>query len=251
MEEGKINVLIEQGVAKLNFFHPKSNSLPGILLNQLAQAISDLGADPAVKVILLTSEGDKTFCAGASFDELLSIDNKERGKAFFSGFAKVILAIRACPKFVITKVQGKAIGGGVGIVAASDYSFALQSASIKLSELSIGIGPFVIGPAVERKIGIAAFSVLSIHSTQWQSAQWAFDKGLYSSVYENEQELDTELAALLKNLSAAPSEATKNIKQMLWEGTNHWLTLLPERAAISGELVLSAQTKQILSQFKK
>ncbi len=249
--EGKVNTSIEQGIGKIVFSHPKSNSLPSVLLGELAKAITNLASDTNVKVILLTSEGDKTFCAGASFDELLSINSKEAGKAFFSGFAKVILAMKACPKFVITKVQGKAIGGGVGIAAASDYSFALQSASIKLSELSIGIGPFVIGPAVERKIGVAAFSVLSIRSTQWQSAQWAFDKGLYSSIYESEEKLEEELSVLLKNLSSSSSEATKKIKEMLWEGTNHWTALLPERAAISGELVLSDQTKQILSQFKK
>ena len=249
--EGSVKTSIEQGVGRISFSHPKSNSLPGLLLDQLAKAIANFGADASVKVILLLSEGDKTFCAGASFDELLSINDKEAGKNFFSGFAKVILAMKACPKFIIAKVQGKAIGGGVGIVAASDYSFALQSASVKLSELSIGIGPFVIGPAVERKIGLAAFSSLSINSSQWQSAQWAFDKGLYSSIYESEEKLDEELSALLKNLSASSSEATKKIKQMLWEGTDHWTALLPERAAISGELVLSEQTKQILSQFKK
>ncbi|MCX6181618.1 MAG: enoyl-CoA hydratase/isomerase family protein [Bacteroidetes bacterium] len=249
--EGRITTSIEDGIGKIVFFHPKSNSLPGVLLDELAKAITDFGTDEKAKVIYLLSEGDKTFCAGASFDELLSINTKEAGKAFFSGFAKVMLAMKACPKFIITKVQGKAIGGGVGIVAASDYSFALQSASVKLSELSIGIGPFVIGPAVERKIGVAAFSALSIHSSQFQSAQWAFDKGLYSSIYESEEKLDEELTALLKNLSASSVVATKKIKEMLWEGTSHWTSLLPERAAISGELVLSDQTKEILSQFKK
>ncbi|MFM7024008.1 MAG: enoyl-CoA hydratase/isomerase family protein [Flavobacteriales bacterium] len=249
--EGKVTTSIENGIGKIIFAHPKSNSLPGVLLNQLAKAISDFGADKEVKVILLLSEGDKTFCAGASFDELLSINDKETGKTFFSGFAKVILAMRACPKFVVIKVQGRAIGGGVGIVAAADYSFALATASVKLSELTIGIGPFVIGPAVERKIGVSAFSSLSVNSAQWQSAQWAFDKGLYSAMFEKEEELDAELSALLKNLSGSSPDAMNKIKEMLWEGTDHWVKLLPERAAISGELVLSEQTKAILSQFRK
>ena len=221
------------------------------MLDKLTRVIEDLGLDPKVRVIFLSSEGDKTFCAGASFDELLSINNKEAGKSFFSGFAKVILAMKACPKFIVTKVQGKVIGGGVGIVAASDYSFANKTASVKLRELSIGIGPFVIGPLVERKIGVAAFSALSINSTQWKNGHWAFEKNLYSAFYHEENELDIDLNNLLKNLAESSPEATRKIKEMLWEGTDHWPSLLSERAAISGELVLSEQTKQILSQFKK
>jgi methylglutaconyl-CoA hydratase len=251
MEEGSVNVHIEGGVGKIVFAHPKSNSLPSELLNGLAAQIDRLAADDQIKVLLISSEGDKTFCAGASFDELLAVQNKEEGAAFFSGFAKVILAMKACPKFIIMKVQGKAIGGGVGLIAAADYSFALESASIKLSELSIGIGPFVIGAAVQRKIGISAFSALSIQSTQWHSAQWAYEKNLYSAICLSQQEMDAAVNALLQNLSASSLLAMKAIKKMLWEGTEHWFTLLFERAAISGELVLSPQTKEILNQFKK
>jgi methylglutaconyl-CoA hydratase len=251
MEEGRVNTSIEEGIGKISFFHPKSNSLPAYMLDALEKAFNDLGADPDVRVIHLISEDDKTFCAGASFDELLAIQNKEDGKVFFSGFAKVILAMKNCPKFIVAKVKGKAIGGGVGIIAALDYSFAYKTASVKLSELSIGIGPFVIGPVVERKTGVAAFSALAINATQWKSAQWAFDKNLYSSYYAAENELNVDLNNLLKNLASSSADASKKIKAMLWENTDHWSALLFERAAISGELVLSDQTKQILSQFKK
>ena len=251
MEEGSVSASIEEGIGKIVFAHPKSNSLPSDLLNGLAAQIDRFAADSEVKVLLISSKGDKTFCAGASFDELLAVQNKEEGAAFFSGFAKVILAMKACPKFIIVKIQGKAIGGGVGLIAAADYSFALESASIKLSELSIGIGPFVIGAAVQRKIGLSAFSALSIQSTQWQSAQWAFDKNLYSAICLSQQEMDTAVNVLLKNLASSSLLAMKAIKEMLWEGTDHWPVLLHERAAISGELVLSPQTKEILTQFKK
>jgi methylglutaconyl-CoA hydratase len=251
MEQGKIHTFIEEGIGWIKFYHPKSNSLPSALLNEIARAIHLYDKDPSVKVIAISSEGDKAFCAGASFDELLNIKNETEGKNFFSGFAKVILAMKESSKFVVARIHGKAIGGGVGIAAAADYSFALNTASVKLSELSIGIGPFVIGPVVERKIGLAAFSELSINATEWKSAQWAHQKGLYSSIYDSEELMDAELKSLLNTLSASSIEAMHKMKQMFWEGTAHWNTLLYDRAAVSGALVLSPKTKEILSQFKK
>jgi len=251
MEQGKIHTFIEGGVGWVKFYHPKSNSLPSVLLNEIARAIHLYDKDSSVKVIALASEGDKAFCAGASFDELLSIKNEHEGKLFFSGFAKVILAMKESSKFVIARIHGKAIGGGVGIAAAADYSFATTNASVKLSELSIGIGPFVIGPAVERKIGIAAFSELSINATEFKSAQWAQQKGLYTSLYENEEAIDAALQQLLKTLASSSSDAMLKMKEMFWQGTAHWDSLLFDRAAVSGSLVLSDNTKEILAQFKK
>ena len=251
MEQGKIRTFIEEGIGWIKFYHPKSNSLPSVLLNEIAGAIHLYDKDASVKVIAIASEGDKAFCAGASFDELLDIKNESEGKNFFSGFAKVILAMKESSKFVVARIHGKAIGGGVGIAAAADYSFALDTASVKLSELSIGIGPFVIGPVVERKIGLAAFSELAINATEWKSAQWAHQKGLFSSLYDSEELMDAELKKLLNHLSSSSIEAMHKMKQMFWEGTAHWNTLLYDRAAVSGSLVLSPKTKEILSQFKK
>lgn len=249
MEQGKIHTFIEEGIGWIKFYHPKSNSLPSVLLNEIARAIHLYDKDSSVKVIAIASEGDKAFCAGASFDELLSIHTESEGKNFFSGFAKVILAMKEASKFVVVRIHGKAIGGGVGIAAAADYSLALNTSSVKLSELSIGIGPFVIGPAVERKIGVAAFSNLSINANEWKSAEWAHQKGLYSSIYESQEVMDKELGSLLKTLAMSSPDAMKGMKQMFWQGTENWNTLLFERAAISGALVLSDKTKEILSQF--
>jgi len=251
MEQGKIHTFIEEGIGWIKFYHPKGNSLPSVLLNEIARAIHLYDKDASVRVIAIASEGAGAFCAGASFDELLSIKNESEGKNFFSGFAKVILAMKESSKFVVVRIHGKAIGGGVGIAAAADYSFAMNTASVKLSELSIGIGPFVIGPVVERKIGLAAFSELSINATEWKSAQWAHQKGLYSSIYNTEELMDAEFKKLLNTLSNSSIEAMHKMKQMFWEGTAHWNTLLYDRAAVSGALVLSLKTKEILSQFKK
>ncbi|MFZ9956548.1 MAG: enoyl-CoA hydratase/isomerase family protein [Flavobacteriales bacterium] len=251
MEQGKIHTFIEEGIGWIKFYHPKSNSLPSVLLNEIARAIHLYDKDASVKVIVIASEGDKAFCAGASFDELLDIKNEIEGKNFFSGFAKVILAMKESSKFVVVRIHGKAIGGGVGIAAAADYSFALDTASVKLSELSIGIGPFVIGPVVERKIGLAAFSELSINAAEWKSAQWAHQKGLYSSLFDSEELMDGALKKLLQTLSSSSIDAMCKMKQMFWEGTAYWNTLLYDRAAVSGALVLSPKTKEILSQFKK
>lgn len=159
IDAGSVDYLIdERGVGSITFFHPRSNSLPGKVLKQLADTITKLGKDETVKVIVLKSKGEKGFCAGASFDELISIKDRSTGKQFFSGFANVINACRKCPKFVVGRVQGKAVGGGVGLASAVDYCFATTAASVKLSELAVGIGPFVVGPAVERKIGVSAMS---------------------------------------------------------------------------------------------
>jgi methylglutaconyl-CoA hydratase len=237
------------GVATISFYHPAQNSLPANLLNELTETIIQAGNDTTVRVIVLKSEGERTFCAGASFDELLQIKDKEAGAVFFSGFAKVINACRKSPKIVIVRVQGKAVGGGVGIAAAADYCLATQHAAIKLSELAIGIGPFVISPAVTRKLGLAAFSQLTIRASDFQSAQWAQDKGLYNEVYPGIAALDSAVDELAQKLASYHPDALTGLKQILWEGTEDWDELLNQRAAISGELVLSAFTQQALQHF--
>ena len=249
MSKGNITYIVINAVAKLQFSHPKSNAFPSELLQQLIDTIQILDADNDVKIIVLESAGDKTFCAGASFDELLAITNLEDGTKFFSGFANLLNAMRTCSKLIIGRVQGKAVGGGVGIIAACDYTFATEQAFIKLSELSIGIGPFVIAPAIERKIGLSAFSELSL-STNWHTADWAFQKGLYTHVFNDVLAMDITLNDFSNNLATFSKEALYAMKKVLWQNTAHWEKLLYERAAISGRLVLSEETKKALKKFK-
>lgn len=251
-DQGFVNFDIsEYGIGTINFGHPMSNSLPGKILRKLAETITELGKNDAVKVIILKSEGEKAFCAGASFDELISINDFETGKAFFSGFALVINACRTCPKFIIGRVQGKAVGGGVGVASAVDYCLATKHAEIKLSELAVGIGPFVVGPAVERKIGLSAMSELAINATEWRSADWAKKKGLYTDVFENEVDMDKEITRLAQQLAKSNPEAMQSLKKVFWQGTDHWNELLIERAEISGKLVLSEFTRNAINAFKK
>lgn len=250
MDSGKVETRNKNGIGTISFSHPQSNSLPGGLLRLLADEITIAGNDSNIKVIVLRSDGDKAFCAGASFDELLSIDTFEKGKTFFSGFASVINAMRKAPKFVIARVQGKAVGGGVGVACAADYTLALNTASVKLSELAIGIGPFVVGPAVERKIGNAAFTDLSINATEWKDATWAKEKGMYANIYPTTDELDAAVNNLAKKLSESNPEAMALLKKVFWQGTEHWDTLLIERAEMSGKLVLSDFTRHAINKFK-
>lgn len=249
--EGTITSNIENGIGTITFFHPQSNSMPGTQLRNLAAEIEKLGKDDNAKVIVLQSEGEKTFCAGASFDELISIKDIDTGLKFFSGFAMVINAMRKAPKFVIARVQGKAVGGGVGIAASADYTFAVENASIKLSELAVGIGPFVVGPAVERKVGTSAFCQLTINATEWQTAQWAKDKGLYAEVFETATEMDKCIKTLATKLATSNPEAMMMLKKVMWQGTENWDTLLIERAAMSGTLVLSEFTVNAINKFKQ
>ena len=239
------------GIATIEFGHPSSNSLPGKILQELAASITDLGNDEAVKVIVLRSSGDRAFCAGASFEELLSIKDNDSGKSFFLGFANVINACRKCPKFIIGRIQGKAVGGGVGLASAVDYCFATKYADVKLSELSIGIGPFVVGPAVERKIGVSAMSQLTVNASEWQSADWAKNKGLYAAVFDSIEEMDSRINELSLKLSKSNPEAMALLKNSFWEGTEDWDVLLEERAVISGKLVLSDFTIDAINSFKK
>lgn len=247
---GDVNISIENQIATIEFYHPSSNSLPGTVLRKLAETIESAGRNEDVNVIVLKSGGDRAFCAGASFDELISITDFPTGKNFFMGFAIVINAMRKCPKFIICRVQGKAVGGGVGLLSAADYTLATKYSSVKLSELALGIGPFVVGPAVERKIGTSAFSQMSI-DYDWYDAEWAKNRGFYANIYENIEELDTAVTAFATKMASNSLEAMKDLKQVTWAGTEHWDSLLESRAEISGRLVLSDFTKNYIKQFKE
>ncbi len=248
--EGSISLSIEKHIAVITFSHPVHNSMPGYLLADLAAHIKKVGDNPDVHMVILASGGDRTFCAGASFDELITITNSEDGKKFFLGFAQVINAIRKCPKIVICRVHGKAIGGGVGIAAAADYCMATNFGTIKLSELALGIGPFVIGPAVERKIGLSAFSQLALNATEWQTAHWAKEKGLYHEVFDSIEQLDAYIDEFSQRLAATSTSALHALKQVLWHDTQHWDQLLDERAGISGRLVITESSQKAIRESK-
>jgi methylglutaconyl-CoA hydratase len=248
---GSLYTNIQNNIATVEFGHPASNSFPSTLLDRLTKELDSLSKNSAVSVVVLKSEGNRAFCAGASFDELVAIESLEQGTAFFSGFANVINAMRRCSKIIIGSVQGKAVGGGVGLAAACDYTLATEHAAIKLSEFTIGIGPFVIAPAVERKIGVAALSELTIAADEWKNAYWAKEKGLFAKVFETQKELEEEVAVLATKLASYNPASLQEMKKALWKGTDHWSELLKERAEISGALVLSDVTKKALQKFKK
>ena len=238
------------GITEIEFFTPQSNSLPGATLTELANTITEAGNHPEVKVIILKSAGDRTFCAGASFDELLAIEDPKSGKQFFMGFANVINAMRKAPKFIIGRVQGKAVGGGIGLAASTDYCFATQYASIKLSELAVGIGPFVVSPAIERKMGIAAVSQMGINASEFHDSQWATDKGLYARRFDTADAMDVAVNELAQKLVQSNPDAMAEMKKVFWRGTEDWDALLAERAQISGNLVTSDFTKNFIQRFK-
>lgn len=241
---------IHQSVAVIEFYHPQSNSLPSTLLEDLAREIHSAGANEDARLILLRSAGNRAFCAGASFEELSAIDSPAKGHAFFNGFSLVINAIRKCPKLVIGRIHGKSVGGGVGLVAAVDYAIAVEGADIRLSELSIGIGPFVIAPAIERKIGKGAFSQLAIDAAHWRNAEWAQKKGLYAELHPDIESMDESIGKLTTTLAHSHPEAMKELKKICWEGTEDWDRLLAERAAISGRLALSSFSKNAIARLK-
>jgi enoyl-CoA hydratase/carnithine racemase len=248
LADGQVSVDFRDGVASIRFHHPKGNSLPATILRRLADEVTRLGEDEATRVIVLRSEGTGSFCAGASFDELQRITDRASGKEFFLGFARLILAMRGCPKFIISRVHGRAVGGGVGIIAASDYAVATASSAVRLSELAIGIGPFVVGPVIEKKIGLGAFATMAI-DTDWHDAAWAGRCGLYSRVHDNIDELDSCLGGLTRRLAGSNPEAMARMKAVFWQGTEHWDRLLEDRAEMSGTLVLSEFTRAAIASF--
>lgn len=249
--KGSIQTTIENKIATIEFEHPASNSLTQELLHRVASELTILSTNPAISVVILKSSGTGVFCAGASFDELLAVSNLDQATKFFSGFAHLLNAMRTCSKVIIGRVHGKAVGGGLGIIAACDYVFATMDSSIKLSELSIGIGPFVIEPALSRKMGKAATAALTLASNEWKDSEWAKSSGLFTKVFAGQVTLDKELVQFSTKLATYNPEAVSEIKKILWEGTENWETLLYERAAISGKLALSEYTKQALQEFKK
>ncbi len=251
VEAGTVSSEVTNGIGTVTFSHPKGNSLPGALLAELAATVTRLGQDPAVRVLVLRSEGTGPFCAGASFAELASIKDAERGTAFFMGFANLINAMRECPKLIVTRVHGKVVGGGVGMVAASDYALATVGAQVKLSELAVGIGPFVVGPVIERKIGPGNLATLGTDAVAWRSAEWASQRGLYAELHNDVAALDARVAALAAQLAGSSPEAMSAMKAVFWEGTGHWRDLLATRARLSGTLVLSPFARQAIESFSK
>lgn len=249
-QQGSVSLSFDKGVATIEFSHPAQNSLPGRLLSELTNAIRVAGESTDTGVIVLRSGGDRTFCAGASFDELASIEDFDTGKNFFLGFANVINAMRKCPKIIIGRVQGKAVGGGVGLASATDYCIASKWASVRLSELAVGIGPFVVGPACERKMGLSAFSQMALNATEWQTADWAKSKGLFNEVFESVEQVDDYIDHFTRTLVNSNPEALRRLKEIFWRGTEDWDNLLDERAAVSGQLVLSDFTKNAIQAFK-
>jgi methylglutaconyl-CoA hydratase len=246
-DPGTVSLGVANGVATIEFSHPKGNSLPGPLLQRLSECVDEVGTRPDAAVVVLRRAGPGPFCAGASFDELRAIDSPERGAEFFSGFARVILAMRRCPRFVITRVQGKVAGGGIGLVAASEYAIASQDAALRLSELAVGIGPFVVGPVIERRIGRAHFTAMAV-DVEWRSAAWGERCGLFAQVTDP-LGLDDAVDTLARRLAAANPAAMAEMKRVFWEGTEHWPTLLAERAAVSGRLALSDHTRRAIAAF--
>jgi methylglutaconyl-CoA hydratase len=250
MTEAYVNYQVDESIATIEFFHPDQNSLPGSILAKLADTITQVGNLNEVKVIILKSGGDRTFCAGASFKELININDAETGRVFFSGFANAINAMRKCPKFIIGRIQGKTVGGGVGLAASTDYCMATKFAAIKLSELNVGIGPFVVSPAIERKMGVSAMSQIAIDANTFYDANWAMQKGLYAQVFESIEAMDEAVLNFAKHLCTYNPEAMLEMKKVFWRGTDDWDQLLADRAAISGRLVLSDFTKETLKKFK-
>jgi len=251
MEKAYVKSSIQHGLCSIEFFHPQSNSLPGVLLQELAAAIRAAGTNADCRLLLLRSQGQKAFCAGASFDELSQLKNQVEGLQFFSGFAEVINAMRTCGKIIIGRIHGKCVGGGVGLAAAVDYALATEEAAVKLSELAVGIGPFVVGPAVERKIGLSAFSQLALDATGWRSANWAHERGLFAELYADTNGLDEGINRLVSQLLNSSEQALRALKTVFWQNTEHWDQLLMERAAISGKLILSEASKNAIESFKK
>ena len=250
MNNGFVTQELKNNIAEITFGTPKSNALPGEILEKMAQTIIESGRDENVKAILLKSEGDKAFCAGASFDELLEIDDLENSKIFFGGFAKVLNAMRSCGKLVVVRVQGKTTGGGVGIACAADYCFATKDSAMALTELNLGIGPFVIGPYVERKIGKSAYEAMSIDA-DFRSADWCEKHDVYHSVSENIQEMDAKIEAFMKKLSERSADALASIKKVSWEGSEHFDQLMPERILMSASLILEDSAKENIQKIKE
>ncbi len=249
-QNGYVTVETHQGITTIEFFHPQSNSLPRRLLDELANEIHALGADKDTRVIILRSAGEKAFCAGAYFEELAAITDEKKGFEFFSGFANVINAMRKCPKMIIGRIHGKCVGGGVGLAAAVDYAIALEGADVRLSELAVGIGPFVVGPAVERKIGTSAFSQLAIDAVMWRNSDWARRKGLYAELHPTKEGMEESISRLANQLAHSNPEAMAELKKVFWKGAENWDDLLTKRAEISGRLVLSRFTKEAIGRFK-
>ena len=249
MTEG-IQVFKGSAVARIQFAHEKQNAFPATHLKALQLAFEKVSSDDDVHVIVLQSDPSKAFCAGASIDDLLNVKTAKEGKAFFMGFANVLNAMRRCPQPIIGRIHGKAVGGGVGLIAACDYALATTHTQIKLSEIAIGIGPFVIAPALLRKIGTAAMSELSLTAHAWKSADWAHSKGLLSELHSDFEALEEAVVKHANRLAAYTPQAVTELKKALWKGTEDWDNLLEHNAAISGRHVFSEQTQKTLNELK-
>lgn len=249
-QNGSLHSRISKGIATIEFGHPKANSLTSALLEGLMQEFNSLSENDKVSLILLKSKGEGAFCAGASFDELLQIDNLTDATHFFNGFANVFLAMRNCKKPIVGQIQGKATGGGVGLIAACDYTLATENAWIRLPELAIGIAPFVIAPVLIRKIGTTALNEMYMTPNLWKESHWAQRYNLYTQVLKNIKELNEQTAHFTENLAKINSNVLAEMKQITWKNTENWSEELHKNATLSAKFLLSEETKSILMNFK-
>lgn len=244
-----VHTQIENSIAKIQFYNPASNACDPSMLAQMVHAFNTLSANSQVKVILLSSKGNKAFCAGASITHLSELKDMKAATDFFSGFGRLILSMKNCNKIIVTSVQGKAVGGGVGIIAASDYVIATENSGLRLSELMIGIGPLVIAPAVIRKVGVAHFSQLSLKPSTWKDAKWGAAHGLFNELVTDGDSLENVTVDYCNSLASYSAQALSALKSVLWQGTEHWEELLYENAAKTATLSLSEDAQESFKKF--
>ena len=202
------------GVAQITMARPNVfNAFDETMVGELDEAFDQLIADSAVRVIVLAGEG-KHFSAGADLQwtQRASTATLEWNLADARRFAGMFSKIETCPKPTVARVNGAALGGGVGLLCACDIAIASDNASFSVSEAKFGIIPSVIGPYVTNAVGKRHARRLALTTTRIKADE-ALRMGLVHQVTSLD-ELDAAVDATVTELLAGGPQAQREIKEL-------------------------------------
>lgn len=202
------------GVMQITMSRPELfNAFDEAMIAELDASFDQLVADDSVRVIVLAGEG-KHFSAGADLKwmQRASLESREWNLADARRFAAMLGKIDACPKPTLARVQGAALGGGVGLACACDVAIAGDNASFAISEAKFGILPAVIGPYLTNAVGKRHARRLALTMTRIRAAE-ALSLGLVHQVTAVD-DLDSAVDACLQELLAGGPQAQREIKSL-------------------------------------
>ena len=202
----------------------RHNAFDDVLIAELTEAFRSMEAEDGIRIVVLSGTG-KSFSAGADLNWMkrMSGFSIEENRRDAMGLAALMRTIAHLRKPTLARVQGAALGGGVGLVACCDVAVATQGATFALSEVKLGLIPAVISPYVVAAIGERAARRYFLTAERFTAAE-AWRLGLVHEIAANEAEMDDAIGAIVDAMLAASPAAQKEAKDLIRAVSNRPLT---------------------------